>query len=97
MTDLRIYTLTRTTPQVDTDRADDWRELASCLDSDPEVFFPDTYPGVSDWDTPRKICARCPVREDCLQFAIRNKETAGMFGGLTVDERKQIRRGSAKR
>lgn len=64
-----------------------WTTRAACLDEDPELFFPDSYPGTSDWETPRRVCMRCPVREQCDKEADRQGEKFGMFGGRTPDER----------
>jgi WhiB family redox-sensing transcriptional regulator len=38
------------------------------------------------------ICASCPVREPCLEFALREKITHGVWGGMTELERRQMRR-----
>ncbi|TMK81786.1 MAG: WhiB family transcriptional regulator, partial [Actinobacteria bacterium] len=38
------------------------------------------------------ICATCPVRAQCLDYAIRNRETYGIWGGTTPDQRRRIRR-----
>lgn len=40
----------------------------------------------------REICASCPVRLECLEFALARKERFGMWGGLTPIERRRIER-----
>ena len=40
----------------------------------------------------KAICASCPVREPCLDFALREKITHGVWGGMTELERRQVRR-----
>ncbi|PUB32531.1 WhiB family redox-sensing transcriptional regulator [Promicromonospora sp. AC04] len=67
-------------------RQSSWRERSSCLDEDPEIFF--AGGGVSR--TAKKICASCPVREQCLELSVRNDERFGIWGGLTWAERKAL-------
>ena len=38
------------------------------------------------------VCASCPVREKCLDYAIRNYEMYGIWGGHTAPERRDLRR-----
>jgi WhiB family redox-sensing transcriptional regulator len=38
------------------------------------------------------LCATCPVRAQCLEYALRNKETHGIWGGTTADQRRRMRR-----
>jgi hypothetical protein len=35
----------------------------------------------------KKICASCPVRQECLNYAIENKLSLGVWGGMTYRER----------
>ncbi|MPY81840.1 MAG: WhiB family transcriptional regulator [Actinophytocola sp.] len=74
----------------------DWRHRAACRDEDPELFFPvtDVGPGAKQADEAKSVCARCPVRERCLQFALDNGLDYGVFGGTTEQERRDlVRRG----
>ena len=68
-----------------------WREFARCRGVDPEVFYP-----VSDddeaADEAKSICALCPVREPCLEFALSTREKNGVWGGLTERERRRVLR-----
>jgi WhiB family redox-sensing transcriptional regulator len=67
-----------------------WRQSAVCLPADPELFFPvsDTGPGLRQADQAKAICARCPVRRECLVFAIGTGQQYGIWGGLTEDDRR---------
>ena len=38
------------------------------------------------------MCARCPVRTECLEYALGNQEKFGIWGGLSERERRQLRR-----
>lgn len=72
----------------------DWRERAACRDEDPELFFPVTEvgPGARQADEAKSVCARCPVRTRCLEYAIDNGLNVGVFGGLTEAERNSLAR-----
>lgn len=66
-----------------------WQELAACagLGVDPDVFFPVTQWGPSDWRTPKALCDSCPVRLQCLDYALKSHEPYGMWGGMTPVQR----------
>jgi hypothetical protein len=51
------------------------------------VFFPGR--GESAGPT-RQVCAACPVRQPCLDYAITNRITHGIWGGLTERERRAL-------
>ena len=64
-----------------------WRELAACRGADLEVFFP----GRGESAGPaRRVCAACPVRQACLDYAISNRISYGIWGGLTGRERRAL-------
>lgn len=59
-----------------------------------ETFYPDE---IMDWQTKRiaiqaakALCGDCPIREQCLEFALANNEAYGIWGGLTPQERNSI-------
>jgi WhiB family redox-sensing transcriptional regulator len=66
-----------------------WRDLALCAQVDPELWFSD-----SPWQyrAARAICGECPVRAECLAFALEHNEQFGMWGGLVPQERRQLHR-----
>lgn len=66
-----------------------WMDDALCAEVDPDVFFPEK--GGSTRDA-KKVCAACPVRAMCLDYALANKEYIGIWGGLSERERRQLRR-----
>lgn len=67
----------------------DWREDGSCAQVDPELFYPEK--NVSP-KTAKKVCAACPVKDLCLEWALENDERYGVWGGTTENERKQLRK-----
>ncbi len=77
----------------------DWRSQAACVDEDPELFFPvgTTGPAIEQAEEAKRVCARCEVREPCLEFAIATNQDAGVWGGLTEDERRSLRRARQRR
>jgi WhiB family transcriptional regulator, redox-sensing transcriptional regulator len=66
-----------------------WSAWALCTDIDPEIFFPPNDRPASD---AREVCASCPVRRPCLAYAIAADEPSGIWGGLTTEERRTLRR-----
>lgn len=64
-----------------------WRQKAACRGVDPDIFYP-----VSDDDAEaaKAICATCPVREACLEYALANRERDGVWGGATERERRRL-------
>ena len=67
-----------------------WRELAACRGTGLEVFFPSRGESAAP---ARQVCAACPVRQPCLDYAITNRITYGIWGGLTERERRALRSG----
>jgi WhiB family redox-sensing transcriptional regulator len=71
----------------------DWRWQAACHPLDPELFFPDRAAYRTDEVARAKaVCRRCPVREACLRTALDRREKAGIWGGLTPEERTRLQR-----
>lgn len=73
------------------EQADPWKAQANCAGVDPALF----YPEVADRPTAaaaRAVCAGCPVRLECLAYALRNGEEYGIWGGTTERDRRLIRR-----
>jgi WhiB family transcriptional regulator, redox-sensing transcriptional regulator len=76
----------------DMNTMDDWRDRAACRDADPELFFPvtDMGPGARQVADAKAVCARCPVRAQCLDYATEAGLGHGVFGGLTERERSEL-------
>jgi WhiB family redox-sensing transcriptional regulator len=72
----------------------DWRHRAICRHVDPELFFPigTTGPAAVQVEEAKAVCRRCPVVNDCLQWALSSGQDAGVWGGLDEDERRALRR-----
>lgn len=72
----------------------EWQHRAACRDEDPELFFPvsEMGPGARQVEKAKSVCARCPVRSECLNYALRNGLNHGIFGGMTESERRALAR-----
>ena len=74
---------------VTTYNPNDWRKDSACRDLDTAVFFPETDEATA---TAKAVCASCPVREACLEFALITRQDDGVWGGLDEQERRRVRR-----
>jgi len=66
-----------------------WRQRARCRGLDPELFFPGLGESTAE---AKAVCAGCPVRMPCLDYALDTSERHGVYGGLSERERRKIRR-----
>ena len=71
------------------DVAVDWQQDAACVHHREVDFFPARGESVRD---AKAVCACCPVRVQCLDFALRLKVAHGVWGGLSERERRSLRR-----
>lgn len=86
-----------TPPDLDLGAADPdveltWRDDALCAETDPESFFPEK--GGSTREA-KRICGSCPVRAECLEYALTHGERFGIWGGLSERERRRLDRNAA--
>lgn len=74
------------------DRGDTtWMARSACIGADPEMFFPEEK-GMRPHPYARKLCTGCPVINQCLEYALRNPDEQGLWGGTTDRDRETIRR-----
>ena len=71
----------------------DWVRWARCIGVDPDLFFPTgtTGPAVAQAESAKAVCAMCPVRPECLQWALATGQDAGVWGGTSEEERRALR------
>ncbi|MHB8465885.1 MAG: WhiB family transcriptional regulator [Acidimicrobiales bacterium] len=67
----------------------EWMAAGNCASMAPSTFFPSDGVGV---DVARKICAGCPVKGLCLEYALLNRIDHGVWGGTSERERRRILR-----
>jgi WhiB family transcriptional regulator, redox-sensing transcriptional regulator len=73
----------------------DWRDEAACRDAEPDLFFPDRS-ARAQVKMAKLICRGCAVSATCLSWSLASGQEAGIWGGLTEDERRRLhRRGAA--
>jgi WhiB family transcriptional regulator, redox-sensing transcriptional regulator len=66
-----------------------WQSRANCMGVDPDLFFPER--GASTKEA-KEVCRGCVVKSECLEFALRNSEKFGIWGGMSERERRRVRR-----
>ncbi|WP_447035752.1 WhiB family transcriptional regulator [Streptomyces sp. DSM 118878] len=74
-----------------------WQESAACVvavgaRNDPELFFPGRYASDQRIRLAKGICASCAVRVKCLEASLESNDAAGIWGGMTEEERRAIRK-----
>ncbi len=72
-----------------------WQVRAACKGPQSSIFFPpSSFERKDDKDrregNAKGICASCPVRQDCLDYAMEIREPHGIWGGLTEGERRSL-------
>ncbi|MGP3979842.1 WhiB family transcriptional regulator [Streptomyces sp. KR80] len=70
-----------------------WRQDAACRNADPELFFPigNSGPAAVQVQQAKALCRRCPVTDQCLDWALENNQESGIWGGLEEEERRALR------
>lgn len=73
-----------------------WRDRAACLGSDTDIFFPAPKGGRissrANVQKAKSICTACPVKVECLEYAVDTYQMLGIWGGKTSMERRADRR-----
>lgn len=67
----------------------EWQKLALCATTDPEAFFPEKGAGSKE---AKKVCSSCEVKDECLDYAFKNDERYGVWGGLSAYEREKLKK-----
>jgi WhiB family redox-sensing transcriptional regulator len=72
----------------------DWRELAACRDTSPDLFFPvgTTGPAIEQIAEAKAVCRTCDSQSACLEFALVTNQDSGVWGGTSEEERRKLRR-----
>lgn len=73
---------------------DDWRDVALCRDTSPDLFFPvgTTGPALDQIAAAKAVCNECLAKVECLEFALSSNQDSGVWGGASEEERRQMRR-----
>jgi WhiB family transcriptional regulator, redox-sensing transcriptional regulator len=72
----------------------DWRHFSACRDEDPELFHPvgTSGPALLQIEQAKAVCRRCDVTDACLGFALDRGIDSGVFGGMSEEERRAVKR-----
>lgn len=76
----------------------DWRERGACRDApDPDLWFPtgSSGPALLQIAEAKAVCRGCPSVAACLAWALETGQPEGVWGGLTPEERRALRRRNA--
>lgn len=69
-----------------------------CTNYDPEWWFPEEKAGRTSWsrtyeaNTARNICKDCPIRKECLEYAVQFNGITGIWGGTDRHERSAMQK-----
>lgn len=66
-----------------------WHRKAACRGAGPDAFFPKRGGATKEG---RAMCARCPVIEECLRYAVADEDNVGIWAGTSTAQRRQLRR-----
>lgn len=69
-----------------------WMEDAACAQIGPGLFYVGEKAQAREYDAARSVCNTCPVKVDCLEFALEVDDRHGMWGGLSPQEREKVRK-----
>ena len=69
----------------------EWMMSARCKETDPEIFYPERGDSTLDTLAAKRICLKCEVRVECLQYAVDNNEQHGIWGGLNEKARRHLK------
>lgn len=79
-----------------------WREQGACFNTDSSAFIPssialeDTRVLVS-YQTALRVCSKCPVITDCLEYAMTTRQSFGVWGGMTPRQRQTLRKARSRK
>ena len=71
-----------------------WAAQGACRHADPDLFFPvaPSGPAAAQLAQAKEVCRRCQVRGQCLEYALETGQDFGVWGGMSEDERRVLRR-----
>jgi WhiB family transcriptional regulator, redox-sensing transcriptional regulator len=75
-----------------------WRYRAACRDEEPDLFFPigNSGPALGQLAEAKSVCRACPVVGECLAWAMETGQGSGVWGGMSEDERRELRRAQSR-
>ena len=61
--------------------------VTACQETDPELWFPENRASTR---IAKALCKACPVARECLEFALVSNEMHGIWGGVSVGDRREM-------
>lgn len=86
------------TSAVSTAETIDWRFRGACRDQEPDLFWPigESAAARQQVEEAKEVCEWCPVRRECLDWALEARQDFGVWGGMSERERRVLHRRKAK-
>jgi WhiB family transcriptional regulator, redox-sensing transcriptional regulator len=81
-------------PMTEMDNRPGWWSRAACASADPDLFFPISHsgPALRQVMRAKAVCAHCDIQRECLGYALAAGSIQGVWGGMTEEERRRLRR-----
>lgn len=70
----------------------EWMNRGACRNAPTDLFFPEASGITEQAKRAKAVCARCPVRAECREYAMAHKEIQGVWGGTSLYERRLLRK-----
>lgn len=67
-----------------------WMTAATCAQIGGDMWFPEKGVNGTTIAMVKAMCAECPVRLQCLEWAIETESWDGVFGGLSSKQRRKV-------
>lgn len=89
---------THVSDQISVGRAS-WMSRGACRRAEPDLFFPAAYgtAAFGQAKDAKAVCVHCPVKAECLAYALATSQWYGVWGGTTEDERRAMIRQTRSR
>ena len=71
--------------------AKDFWKGALCAEIGSEIFFPERHEA-NMAQIAKRICNKCDIKQKCLEYALKDPDLKGVWGGTTSKDRKYLRR-----
>lgn len=72
----------------------DWQKAGSCYGRGTQLWFPPRGTPTAKIVEAKRICKTCPIKQQCLDYALWHGDRTGIWGGKTEKERRNLRFGS---
>jgi WhiB family redox-sensing transcriptional regulator len=73
----------------------DYWHGALCAEIDPELFFP-KQGSIYESIVAKRMCRKCPIIKKCLDYALKDPEIKGIWGGTSEQQRYKLRNRSGR-